>query len=144
MQKKAGPVSIPIVLYYSSLGVLPHSSPPCWPTSPAERGPTGTAPERSCKWPGPGAHSAQRTRSTEEEQKEDEPKVERSTGRTKKKQGRWAAHLSVGRCFQEAEAVPEAFAGQTELNLLLLQEGGRALQNNLVVLQTAHKQNGIL
>lgn len=46
--------------------------------------------------------------------------------------------LSVGRGFQEAEAVPEALAGETEFDLLL-QDGGGALQNNLVILWTTHQ-----
>lgn len=44
--------------------------------------------------------------------------------------------LSVGRGFQEAEAVPEALAGETEFDLFL-QDGGGALQNHLVILWTA-------
>lgn len=44
-----------------------------------------------------------------------------------------ASCLSIGCGFQEAETVPEALAGQTQLNLLL-QDGGSALQNNLVIL----------
>lgn len=48
--------------------------------------------------------------------------------------------LSVGRGFQEAEAVPEALAGQTEFNLLL-QNGGGALQNHLVILWTTQAKH---
>lgn len=44
-----------------------------------------------------------------------------------------ASYLSIGGGFKEAEAVPEALTGQTQLNLLL-QDGGSTLQNNLVVL----------
>lgn len=48
--------------------------------------------------------------------------------------------LSVGRGLQEAEAVPEALAGQTEFNLLL-QNGGGALQNHLVILWTTQAKH---
>lgn len=48
--------------------------------------------------------------------------------------------LRVGRGFQEAEAVPEALAGETEFDLLL-QDGGGALQDNLVVLWTTHTKH---
>lgn len=44
-----------------------------------------------------------------------------------------ASYLSVGRGLQEAETVSEPLTGQTQLNLLL-QDGGSALQNDLVVL----------
>lgn len=51
--------------------------------------------------------------------------------------------LSVGRGFQEAEAVPEALAGETEFDLLL-QDGGGALQNHLVILWTTHTKHSEL
>lgn len=50
-----------------------------------------------------------------------------------------ASYLSIGCGFQETETVPEALAGQTQLNLLL-QDGGSALQDNLVILHPKHRQ----
>lgn len=51
-----------------------------------------------------------------------------------------ASYLSIGCGFQEAETVPKAFTGQTELDLLL-QDGGSALQNDLVILHPKHNEN---
>lgn len=48
--------------------------------------------------------------------------------------------LSVGCGFQEAEAVPEALAGETEFDLFL-QDGGGALQNHLVILWTTNNKH---
>lgn len=59
--------------------------------------------------------------------------------RTKKGGAASASCLSIGCGFQEAETVPEALAGQTQLNLLL-QDGGSALQNHLVILWPKHRQ----
>lgn len=59
--------------------------------------------------------------------------------RTKKGGAASASCLSIGCGFQEAETVPEALAGQTQLNLLL-QDGGSALQNHLVILWPKHTQ----
>lgn len=44
-----------------------------------------------------------------------------------------ASYLSIGCGFKKAETVPKALTGQAQLNLLL-QDGGSALQNDLVIL----------
>lgn len=50
------------------------------------------------------------------------------------------SYLGIGRGFQEAEAVSEALAGQTQFDLLLLHEGGGALQNHQVILHRKQQQ----
>lgn len=70
-------------------------------------------------------------------------RTERDGQKKERGGGGAASYLSVGCGFQEAETVPEALAGQTELDLLVLHDGGSALQNNLVILQTSHKTKSL-